>query len=456
MIKFPNIFILAILALAGLFQACESYTELDPSDMVGNNQAFKDVTSVNRVMTGAYSIMSLRESMGVSEYIADDLVQGSDAGGAGTNLFGWTYVDDGESGNIWSRQYRIINNANRILHQSASVTPKNEEEEKILQNAFGQAYFLRAYAHFELLRFFSDFSDDEALGIPYVSYPHVLGFPSRDKVGECYDYMMKDLDKSYNLIPETQSNKAYATRSAVQALRARICLYHKQYVHAYVYATDALRMNPMESAEDFSKIWDDKTDDGVILKLPRAQGQSQIGSLFIGGDNSSIFRPSLKYMNVYPEKDIRSSVFFGKGPDRSGNIVDRVHKYSGTSSNIGLNDEKVFRSAEMKLIEIETLIHQDRLEDANKELNLFRTQRISEWNQVNYTKDQIINEILLERRRELAFENHRFFDLRRYKLPIVRDNGKTLDADHFRMLMPIPKSELQANENIRNQQNPGY
>lgn len=445
--------LLALGLLCVSLQSC-NYTDLEPTDKVGIDKAFKDVPSVTRVMIGTYSVMSLRESLQIAEYIADDVVQGSDAGGSGTDEFGWVYGDGGASNAVWSRQYKVINNANRILHQSGEVVPNGAAEEEAMNNNFGQAYFLRAYAHFELLRFFTDFKNDETLGVPYVSYPHVLGLPSRDKVAYCYDYLMKDLEKAFNLIPASRSDVAYATRASVQALRARIALYHQQYVHAYVYATEALRMVPMESAQDFPAIWTDKSKKGVIMELPRAQGESYIGTLFVGGDNSSVFRPSAKYMACYEANDARKSAYIGKGPDRGGSIVDRVQKYIGTAENIGLNDEKIFRSAEMKLIEIESLIHQDRLADANLVLNSFRALRISGWVAKQFTKEQLISELLLERRRELSYEGHRFFDLRRYNLPIVRDNGATLAADHFRMIMPIPKSEMDANKNM--EQNEGY
>jgi hypothetical protein len=66
-----------------------------------------------------------------------------------------------------------------------------------------------------------------------------------------------------------------------------------------------------------------------------------------------------------------------------------------------------------------------------------------------------------ERFKELPFEGHRFWDLKRRNLPVSRDaadaptaTGTTLPAGNFRFLLPIPNSEVQANPKI--QQNPGY
>lgn len=453
--KLINILTFAGVLSAAALQSC-NYTDLQPETFVGEEVAFKNVESVGKVVTGAYGTMSLRSSMAISEYIADDVVQGSDAGGTGTNLYAWTYADDGESANIWSQQYSIINNANRIIHYGAEVTPQNEAEVKQLDNYIGQAYFLRAFAHFELLRFFSYFQNEDELGIPYVSYPHVLGLPARDLVEDCYDNILNDLATADEMITNT-TDKAYATPAAIQALMARVSLYRKDYSRALICANEALKLVPMETAANFEAIWTDKSRDGVIFVLPRFKGNTPIGGLFIGSDNSSVFRPSTKYMNSYLNKDVRKSIYFGKGPDRSGETVDRVHKYSGTSATVGLNDEKVLRSAEMKIIVAEAYAHLNEIEKANKTLNEIRALRIEGWTDLYYPyKEMLLDEILKERRWELAFENHRFFDLRRYNKDIVRDNGKTLKADHFRMVMPIPRAELQANENIKDQQNIGY
>ncbi len=76
----------------------------------------------------------------------------------------------------------------------------------------------------------------------------------------------------------------------------------------------------------------------------------------------------------------------------------------------------------------------------------------------------LLNDILLERRKELAFEGHRYWDLARYNLNVVRVNLSgnypgvplIIAATNFRRILPIPQAELDANPNIRSQQNPGY
>jgi hypothetical protein len=84
---------------------------------------------------------------------------------------------------------------------------------------------------------------------------------------------------------------------------------------------------------------------------------------------------------------------------------------------------------------------------------------------VAISKDAVISAILDERFRELAYEGHRFWDLKRRNLPVTREgiiptgdapntNSTTLPANALRFVLPIPQSEIDANPVI--QQNPGY
>ena len=67
-----------------------------------------------------------------------------------------------------------------------------------------------------------------------------------------------------------------------------------------------------------------------------------------------------------------------------------------------------------------------------------------------------------ERYKELCYEGHRYFDLRRRSLPIARDLSdvanntaiQTLNASSPKYLLPVPQQEVFANPNC--QQNPGY
>ncbi len=126
---------------------------------------------------------------------------------------------------------------------------------------------------------------------------------------------------------------------------------------------------------------------------------------------------------------------------------------------------KIFRTAEMYLIRAEARAELGKLTGAtgaDGDINTLRANRIAGYVNVSYTsKQQAIDDILLERFKELAYEGHRFFDLKRRSLPVTRlavdapsAQGTTLAANDFRFVLPIPLSEITANPIL--QQNPGY
>ena len=98
------------------------------------------------------------------------------------------------------------------------------------------------------------------------------------------------------------------------------------------------------------------------------------------------------------------------------------------------------------------------LAEGNKLLNRLRAARIEGWEDKECaTKEALLDEILLERRRELCYEGHRFFDMRRFNLPIYKPMiDKTLDVNDHHRIQPIPLSEMQGNPVIAKQQNSGY
>lgn len=95
------------------------------------------------------------------------------------------------------------------------------------------------------------------------------------------------------------------------------------------------------------------------------------------------------------------------------------------------------------------------------DLNALRAQRISGYVDETFaTATDLINAVLDERFKELAFEGFRLFDLKRNNLPVQRlasdasSAWQTLAAGNYRFVLPIPNSELLANPNVL--QNDGY
>jgi len=151
--------------------------------------------------------------------------------------------------------------------------------------------------------------------------------------------------------------------------------------------------------------------------------------------------------------------------DYKQNDVLPVGKYPGNGTQNLLNDVKVFRLSEMYLIKAECFANANDWVNAIGWVNQVRAARGATALNTNLTGQAGWLAIMNERRAELAFEGHRYIDIKRLGVKagqgVFRDprdcafNGFcTLPGSDYRFTLPIPQPELAANPSI--QQNPNY
>ena len=246
----------------------------------------------------------------------------------------------------------------------------------------------------------------------------------------------------------------------------------------------------------------------IIFKLERTRGdvfdragngvtfafsQSRAGAKFFFSaptiNGGPFFEIGRSLFNMFDENDIRYDVNVGSesviSPDyatatdanafRNEDIL-LINKYPGSEDQPLMNDLKVFRSSEMLMILAEAAADAGNFNGATNSTAAY----IKQLRDARFGSDQSLPSyasqadafaaILNERRVELAFEGHRFHDLKRLgaraNQGILRDpldcnilgvNGAcSLPTTDHRFTLPIPQAELIANPNIRDQQNPGY
>ena len=174
---------------------------------------------------------------------------------------------------------------------------------------------------------------------------------------------------------------------------------------------------------------------------------------------------SQQLVDLYSADDVRTSVLI-TGTTKSGAPATIVNKYPN-ATNSDRDNLKVIRLSEVYLVAAEASLPDDEPGALNY-LNLLVSMRDPGFAGYASGGAQLLNDIVQERRKELAFEGNRLFDLNRLKLPIMRiDNAGAIPAGQnninltipyadYRRIYPIPLSEIQANPNIAGQQNPGY
>jgi len=451
---------LLIALFAGFLSSCEDAYQVAPGDEIVDENAITSVEDVESAVIGAYSgIGNIENSIEFSTVFTDEINIASSNNGQGIQPHNFSInpgTDDIET--LFKGYYVPISRANRVLAAMPRITAINDAEQLRLNRSKGEMLFIRAYCHFDLLRYFApSFTDLAAPGVPYADFVVVTEQLPRNTVGEVYEKLEKDLTEAAALIPATDSFNGKVTLDAINGLRARIALYKGDYATAIALSSPLITKYPLVDAGSFSSIWLDATTAEVIFKLKRVGNESRIGLIFIDNAGTVYYNPSSKLLGSYDPTDVRVPVYFSE----DGTVVT---KYPGVSGSFGLNDLKLIRSAEMVLLRSEAYAKTNQLALAAADYNYLRTARQTNFTAISFTTTaNAVNEILDESFREFAFEGVRFFDLKRNAKPIERNaqdcatqtNGIcTLAATDYRFALPFPTSEIFVNKSIV--QNPGY
>ncbi|HEX8461593.1 MAG TPA: RagB/SusD family nutrient uptake outer membrane protein, partial [Segetibacter sp.] len=419
----------------------------------------------------------------LSAFITDEIRLGTGATyrNVGNGLFNYQYSSDAqdfrddEPGGIWRNLYSVIDRANRVLAFMELVPTTNDAEVALKAQYRGELLGLRAMAHIELLRWYAStvqYSPDApgvVLQTEYVKSPATY-FPSRSTQAVVVAAINKDLVEARTLIPAGFADISRITRNAIIAFQARVAQHTGNWQAVVDRSTEVLALQPITPRGGYAAIWTSRTlasnqSTEVIWKLnvQSANLGVAVGSLFQDANAAVQASPALKLINSYDKtNDIRFPTFFRATPAPTGLIA----KYGAVENSNGENfqyDIKMVRSSELLLARAEANAELGQLASANNDLATLRAARIANYVHVNITdKTALINEVLLERYRELAFEGQRYHDLRRRALPIQRDiqdvagsaSIQTLLPTDPRYLLPIPQPEVFANPNIG--QNAGY
>ena len=461
--------ILGLAILTSVFTACDKNIDLQPTDTISTETAIQTYDDLDRAAIGAYSNIAYQQSIAVNSSLADEARYGADNSTRNYYLEArWLYDStDGGQNSSWENLYNVIDRVNRALSRYDDVTTSTPTEAANKPRLRGELLAIRAFAHAELLRWFSAKYEPSALGVVLKLQSSILEKPQRNTFGEVMAQVNADLAEADALIPSSSTDLFRITKPAVAAIRARAALYAKDWANAALYAGQAIAAKPtLATGATYSGIWTDANTSEVLFQLRRNANAGSVRTIYTD-DNLDVFlSPSYKLLATYNQlTDIRYPAFFFN--DRSvatSREPWKVNKYPGQTATNRFNNVKVFRTSEMYLILAEAQAELNDLSSGASSLNAVRAARITGYVPVTtFTKQELIDAILLERYKELAFEGHRFFDLKRRELPVVRGDQditvgaavpKTLNVTDRQYALPIPSTELFANPNI--QQNPGY
>jgi hypothetical protein len=457
------------IALVLVVSASCTKLDLKPTDTIKPDQAFRNLADINMGLLGAYAYMDYT-LIASSIIVADEATYPAENSVGNKDAFKWQYTAaSGSVTGAYREFYVTIDRVNRVLANIERIDAPTAADQATKDRYRGELLALRAYAHFELLRGYASSYQPGALGVPYMK-ESVISFPARDPFESVIANAKADLIAAKALIPTTFTDKTRITRTAISAIQARVALYEKNWPEAITYSTEVISSIPLATKAQFPGIWTDAANDSeVIWKLKRnvngvADGSNFGGFFFRQAGGIVLYAPAFKLANAYDRvNDIRFASYITYDPSRTG-IQSQylVKKYiGGTASVPGLADIKLFRTGEMYLIRAEA--RAESTGDAAGDINALRTARINDYTNATFAdKAALIEAVYAERFKELAFEGHRFFDLKRRNLNVDRSGPDAANTEGATIMtpamaqysFPLPADEISVNKNTV--QNPKY
>ncbi|TVT37397.1 RagB/SusD family nutrient uptake outer membrane protein [Hymenobacter setariae] len=490
--------LLGLLTSAG---CTKEYLDIKPTDTVTAENFYKTQTDALQATTAAYSQLYQNGMFNYSLWGIGDVMSDNSFLGGGGAADGIEFQQL-DSYNIpttnplvtshWQRAYLGIGQANQVLLR----VPDINMDATLKNRCLGEAEFLRALYYFYLVRGFGD--------VPLVLTPATsaaeAASQTRTPAAQVYDQIIKDLTDAITKLPATYSGDdlGRASKLAARGLLAKVYLTRKDLPNAAIQA----RTTISEATAAGKALWPNFANNFQVAfengqeSLFEVQFKNGLSNYSTDGPGSVMneFWGARFFGSPYvvasggygfnvPEKDLvagyaagdtrRAATLFAPGdlyPDgqvQPASLVGNPNGYSIRKQYVGRTDVNnwdsplnfpVLRLAEVYLILAEaTGPTAEGLEAINKvRRRAFGLPINTPAAAVDYTAatPNFTDAVIQERRLELAFEDDRWYDLKRTNklVSVMKAQGKSIQD--FNNLLPIPQAEINVNPNLK--QNDGY
>ncbi len=508
-----KIIFIALSALAALFVSCDM--EKYPYNAITTDQYNQNIDDAINMSVSIYT--PTKSLFGGGRWDIEEIRGGMfNAKADFGNYFGLFYAwimqtNDQDAQSLWYSDYAVIASQNYIidsftaLAESGKITVKEEVE--LLNNYIAEAHMTRAMAYWDLVTKYCVAYDPATaateLGLPlqleYAPTSDSSKYPGRNTLEETYNQILLDLEKAATMTTEGTRSSNYWTVDAVAAMRARVCLNMKNYEEAATLAQGLINSGTYtlaQSQTEIDNLWfHDISNENIFMVAASLNDPcTSTGSYYIydnekrdGSTPNSQYLPSQTLLDLYgatdeeKAKDYRYNAYFatrdltvaGVGTESlkifwkfSGNPALR----SGAQLNY-VSAGKPFRIAEQYLIAAEACAQLNQTSTGLRYLNDLRRARIADYTDLNIADARaLLDEVKAEWTREFVGEGFRMINMKRWGDTIKRGESQNsaytrpgTDYDELekeitdsRCVWPIPKTEIDANPQIRDQQNPLY
>lgn len=454
--------------------SCSDLLDVNPKVDIDASEALNSMEGIETATVGVYSHLRQIAQYGRQLVVYPEML-GNNAthSGVGTNLLNLSNNVRGSHLTSWQTGYQAIAQINVIMDALENFDVPQERKNPIA----GQLRFLRALFYHNLSKIYG--YDPTAIGstnrgtVPLnlkgvLSMDEIENLP-RATQEEMYSYLYADLSKAYEELASTPKDRAphFATQGAVAALFSRVALYNGDYDKVIEMANLALSsgVGTFSTHSSFVADWraavhpesmfevDIRIDQNLgANNAPRADYTNRHSAAqpeTVSGRGNA--RVSDDLYDLYADEDVRKQLIV-KG---IGNLTshNQITKYWSRGGELNLDNIPVIRVSEVYLNRAEAYARSNQPDLAMNDINRIR-ERAGLTPVSGLAEDNLINEVLLQRRLDLAFEGHNFFDYKRLGMNIVKPNGNTFQFSDYRVLARIPWREFNANKQLS--QNRGY
>jgi starch-binding outer membrane protein, SusD/RagB family len=498
---------------------CKKALEIDPSQSIDAATALTTKDNVNAAITGVYSRLKSarlygRDLIALPEALSDNGFATNKSGRLlpeANNTSGAHFTTT-----LWQQSYFAINEINLILSKIQSVSDATSADKT---NWEGQLLFLRALYHFNLMNAYAYMPGatvpaQDLGGVPILlTYTNNIDtariiLPARAPIDAVYAQIVSDLQTANSRFGTSftfnDANVSMANKPAILGLLSRVNLYRKNYSEAKRWSDSCITYygSRLRNASQYVNSWRQATHDETLFQIRFASTSENIGvneslqtsfttlvtpggtitggfgdlvptlsllsdlGITIGTVNTTtgVVTPahnttsfsSANLVIASRSSDVRNQLYEVGTSGRGLRKVETT-KYLGKNGAINLDNVPVIRIAEIYLNRAEAYATPGSpvFDEASAltDLNTILVNRGLPT--VTLSGTALYDEILKQRRVELAFEGHRFFDLKRLGRNIVKGpHYNDVAFTDFRILAPIPQREVDGNPNLK--QNFGY
>lgn len=483
----------SLLAVAVLGSSCQKKViEIEPKDLLSSDLAFSTPQKIESVVLASYDGLQSAEFLSGRALVYVDLM--------GEDIFDRTnyftdlprfrmLANNGLASGVWTAGYNSIARANRAMAGIEANSSKLTAEKA--KELIAECKFVRAVSHFYLVNFFGqpyNFTADASHpGVPLIT----TAFTSNDgaanqprsSVAEIYAAVITDLNEALADLPLDYGDPAYddkvrATKAAAASLLSRVYLYKADYANARKFALDVINGTygafsltatvdePFTNYVSTEAIWsipnnvNDNPNTNNALPMhynPSGRADLAVSSTFINIATNPYFLAV----------DKRRTLIIPGVPATNTTAYRFTNKYQDISSRADWAPIIRYPEVLLNYAEAQARIASGVDADAVAKLNEVRDRALGN-PLLSYTvgsfanKDALIAAILGERRIELAFEGHRFWDLMRVKGSVTNkfDNDGTtaLPTQAYgadKNVFPVPQIEIDKSKQTLSQ-NKGY